>query len=358
MIRVTLFIGDRLYRNTFLGCVIAAAVTAQSAWCDPTKVSSGRAQLPVSGLIVDLKPMDGVEYAVSGSWSTDEAGLSFDSRDVLEEIRQGEVVATTDLKSVQAAPEACATELARAKVSDAWTTTAMLGSKTWQVRGGAITTQADAVARPGAVLCRLVAGRTFVIQRLLTSSDKALDQTSIMDEVRTASVLGAISQSLDAGRIGKAYPTRNAGVIQRGGVSPARTAKLELNALTFKIPDDGFFWKVAKNEESNEDLLIRMLPTLPEVQVNITMGWDLGCDEMTAAPDDAQHMRGHGAADAPPGWKALPSLKYDDGRVELAVCYPHKAGALFVGVSQGPDERSVGYLRPLFDALAVSKVDE
>ena len=65
-----------------------AALMAPAAFAQaiPVKLTQGEAQLPTSGLVIDLPAKAGIQYDVSGSWALSGGGASFDARDIVDEI--------------------------------------------------------------------------------------------------------------------------------------------------------------------------------------------------------------------------------------------------------------------------------
>lgn len=338
-------------RLGFVAACAALLAHTPSALAEPLTVVRGVTQLPTSGLVLDLPAKAGVEYHVSGSWQLTAEGV-FDTRDVVDEfdVATNTLVAGNWILAGYFTAGGCEKTLATTALDAAWTQSATLWGQTWSVRGGIFKFDNSLGRRPAAMLCRETdTGHTLLLYRFLTTQPDTTGQAAIMEDVRGAKVLAAAAKAYSESRTADIFPTRRPEVTIRGQSKAARTVTLPISKMEIAIPDDGYVWLV--REGDGIDNLDRLLPTLPELSMEIVYADDYFCDEMfetiTLPTRD-----GHKPVNLPTGWQAGPAIDVD-GEVELAMCYETEFGALMVGVFQGPDTTDVGSLNAILTALAV-----
>ena len=338
------------------GCAaIAAALVAllsgaPSAAADPVAIRQGAAQLPVSGLVIDLPAQAGIEYRVSGSWSTNTAGDTFDARDIVDEVdlASGKLTSGNWVLAGYFTAGDCEATLAGTTLDNAWTQDATLWGEAWKVRGGVFTFEGALGRKPAAVLCRMTStGHSLMLYRFLIDQPETVAQSVIMDSVRGSAALASASRSYSALRTGDVYPTRRGEVRRRGEGNAARTVTLPVTGLVVDLPDDGYFWLLGDGEQS--DMLDRLLPTLPEVSVEIAMGPGLSCEDVLAGLTTGS-LPTHVPTNLPSGWTAGPALQLD-GEIELTMCSQAGADALIFGIFQGATRTDVSSMHPLMAAL-------
>lgn len=330
--------------------LVALLSGVPSAGADPVAVRQGAAQLPVSGLVVDLPALAGVEYRVSGSWSMTEAGDTFDARDVVDEfdLATGKLVNGNWILAGYFTAGDCEKTIAGTKLDKPWTQDATLWGEVWKVQGGVFTFDGALGRKPAAVLCRSTpTGHALMLYRFLIDQPETIGQSVIMDSVRGSTVLAAASRSYSSLRTNDIYPTHRAEVRSRGKGTAARTVTLPVTGLVVDLPDDGYLWLLGEGEQS--DMLDRLLPTLPEVSVEVAFVPEFACAEVLAGlTTDA--LPEHVPTKLPAGWIPGPGLKLDS-EIELTMCGQAGEDALIFGVFQGPTRTDVSAMHPLMAAL-------
>jgi hypothetical protein len=113
------------------------------------------------------------------------------------------------------------------------------------------------------------------------------------------------------------------------------------------MPDDGYFWLI--EEDDGADMLTRLLPSLPEVTVEVATVDDLACAEVLADLTDT-NPRLH-ATNLPVGWTVGPAVSIE-GETEQVICYGASYGALLAGFFLGANKTDNSALHPLLGALA------
>ncbi len=184
-------------RRAVAGICAAFGMLALSpiAGADPTIVSGGVAQLPSTGLVIDLPARTEGVYHVSGSWALNAKDGIFDSRDIVDEINSaGNVTAGNWALVGYFDAGECDAVLASEKLDASWTTTQDFWGQSWSVRGGVFQFDGALGRRPAAVLCRTEQdGLTLLLYRFLTVASETLDQASVLADVKSSVVLPAIS---------------------------------------------------------------------------------------------------------------------------------------------------------------------
>lgn len=318
------------------------------AGADPTVVSSGVAQLPSTGLVIDLPARSEGVYHVSGSWALNAADGVFDSRDVIDEINSaGNLTAGNWALVGYFDAGECDAVLGAEKLDASWTTTQDIWGQRWSVRGGIFTFDGALGRRPAAILCRTEQnGPTLLLYRFLTAAPETLDQSAILADVESSVVLPAVSKSFNSKRTGRYIPVERGDLRNRGTAGAARAVTLPVSKLKIDLPDDGFLW-LARAADSS-DMLDRMLPVLPDTSLEVIAVESIKCGDILEGLKDGAKA-GAEAQNLPAGWIVGPAIVVD-GEVEPVACYPASFGALVVGLVQGGDRDFLPF-HPLMGAL-------
>ena len=347
----------RVMTSFRVGLVAAcAAMFAQAsvACADPVTVLRGVAQLPTSGLIVDLPAKAGTEFHVSGSWATNEAGDTFDTRDIVDEIdtASGNIISGNWIMAGYFTAGDCAATVGEASLDKAWTQDATLWGNTWKVRGGVFTFENALGRRPAAVLCRSTgSGHALMFYHFLTNQPETTSQSAIMASVSSSTVLAAADRAYTSRRVSEIMPTHRADVKNRGKGSAARTAKLPVSDISIDLPDDGYFWLISEGD--GVDIFDRLLPTLPEVSAELAYVDGFSCkDVISSLKPDLQ--TDHRATGLPQGWISGPGIKLEGNLVELTTCYELDDAAILFGIMPDPLVTDVSNLRPLMAAIVAA----
>lgn len=347
----------RVTKSVWLGLAAAcAALLAQApvAGADPVTVLRGTAQLPTSGLVVDLPAKTGVEYHVSGSWSSSVTGDTFDTRDIIDEIEtaSGKIVAGNWVMAGYFTAGDCAATVAETKLDNSWSQDVTLWGNSWKVRGGVFTFDGALGRRPAAALCRSIdSGHTLLLYHFLTDQPETTSQSAVMKSVSEAGALAAANQSYTSGRTSDILPTRRADVKNRGNGSAMRAARLPVSGLSVDLPDDGYFWLVS--EVDGVDTFDRLLPTLPEVSAELVLADDFSCQEVLNSLT-VDLLPDHRPTGLPSGWVTGPGMKLPAGAVEMTTCYEVEDAALLFGIMMDPSVTDVSSLKPLMAAIAAA----
>ncbi len=335
--------------------VLAAAcaalmVPAAFAQAIPVKLTQGEAQLPTSGLVIDLPAKAGIQYDVSGSWALSGGGASFDSRDIVDEIEiaTGKVATGNWVLSGYFTAGGCSETLADAKLDGAWTQDATFWGESWSARGGVFTFENGLGRRPAVVLCRgTEEGPTLLLYHFLANQPETLPQAAVMDSVGKSGPLAAASKSFTAVRTKPVFPTRRTDVRNRGNEPAARRVTLSVSGLEVDLPPDGYLWLPDSSDDA--DFFDRLLPTLPEVTLETVFVPDISCASILSSLGPEARDE-HRPLALPDGWLGGPAVEVE-GETELTMCRAVGASALVVGVFQGPDNRDVSPLYPMLGAL-------
>jgi hypothetical protein len=327
--------------------VLAPAALAQAV---PVRLAQGEAQLPTSGLVIDLPAKAGIQYDVSGSWALSGGGTSFDTRDIIDEIETatGNVATGNWVLSGYFTAGGCSETLATAKLDGAWSQEAKLWGESWSARGGVFTFENALGRRPAVVLCRGTAdGPSLLLYHFLANQPETLSQAAVMDSVGKSGALAAASKSFTAVRARPVFPTRRTDVRNRGSEPAARKVTLALSGLEVDLPPDGYLW--LPDAGDNADFLDRLLPTFPEVTLETVFVPGMTCASLFDS-FGSDIRADHRPVKLPAGWLDGPALTID-GETELTMCHPVGAAALVVGVFQGEDDRDVSTLHQILAAL-------
>jgi hypothetical protein len=347
----------RVISSFRFGLVAAcAAMIAQgpAAGADPVTVQSGAAQLPTSGLIVDLPARAGSEYHVSGSWSSNVAGDTFDTRDIVDEIdsASGTILTGNWIMAGYFTAGGCAATIAETNLYNAWTQDVTLWGNTWNVRGGVFTFDSSLGRRPAAVLCRSIdTGHTLLLYHFLTNKPETTSQSAVMQSVSASAVLAAANASYAARRSGDILPLRRTDVKNRGTGLAARAVELPVSGLSVDLPDDGYFWLVS--EADGVDMFDRLLPTLPELSAELVFADGFTCKEILGSLT-TDLLPAEVPVNLPSDWISGPGMKLPNGGVELTLCYGLEDGALLFGIMPDPKVRDVTSLHPLMAAIVAA----
>lgn len=328
--------------------VVMAPVAAAQAI--PERLTQGEAQLPTSGLVIDLPAKSGIRYDVSGSWSLSDNGASFDTRDVVDEVdtATGNVVSGNWVLSGCFTAGGCTETLASEKLDASWTQSATLWGETWSVRGGVFTFESSLGRRPAVVLCRGTEdGPTLLLYHFVTNQPETLPQAAVMDSVGKSGPLAAASASFSARRAKPIFPTRRTDVRNRGKEPAARRVTLAVSGLEVDLPADGYLW--LPDSGNDTDFLDRLLPTFPELTLETVLANDVSCADIFDS-FAFERRETHRPLSLQDGWLGGPALVIE-GRTELTMCHAVGAASLVVGVFQGSDDRDVSTLFPMLGAL-------
>lgn len=323
------------------------AALAQTA---PVKLTQGEAQLPTSGLVIDLPAKAGIEYHVSASWSLSGNGSVFDTRDVIDEfdIATGNVATGNWVLAGYFTAGGCDATLAAASLDAAWTQGATLWGEEWRARGGVFTFEGALGRRPAVVLCRAKEnGPALMVYHFLANQPETVSQAAVMESVSKSGPLASASKSFSTVRAKPIFPTRRTEVRNRGAEPAARRVNLPVSGLELDLPPDGYLWLPDAGEDV--DFLDRLLPTFPELTLELVVVPDISCPNLLAS-FGADVRQGHRPTGLPAGWLDGPALTID-GETELTMCHPVGASALVVGAFQGPENRDVSTLGQILAAI-------
>ncbi len=339
-------------RARFALAAACAALIAPAAFAQavPVRLAQGEAQLPTSGLVIDLPAKAGIQYDVSGSWALSGGGTSFDTRDIIDEIETatGNVATGNWVLSGYFTAGGCSETLAATKLDAAWTQAATLWGESWIVRGGVFVFENALGRRPAVVLCRgTEAGPSLILYHFLANQPETLSQAAVMDSAGKSGALAAASKSFTAVRTKPVFPTRRTDVRNRGSEPAARRVTLTLSGLEVDLPPDGYLWLPDAGDSA--DFLDRLLPTFPELTLETVVVPGTTCASLFDS-FGSDIRADHRPLMLPAGWLDGPALTID-GQTELTMCHPVGASALVVGVFQGPDNRDVSTLHQMLSAL-------
>lgn len=326
-----------------------AALSPIPAVAEPIALTSGRAQLPTSGLVIDLPPKPGITYNVSASWSLDSASSIFDARDVIDELDASGTLRTGNWVQVGYFNAGnCTALFQNFGYDNAWTATETLWGESWEVLGGVNDFGNALGRRPAAALCRSTeTGFTLLMQHFLVDQPETAARSVVSDSLRASGVLANASTAFSAVRVADISPLRRSEVRNRGKDAATRTVKLPVSGLVVDLPDDGYLWLVSEGIDT--DMLDRLLPAMPEVSVELMLLPEIPCEDFFVLMEDGSNLA-HRPLGLPAGWAPGPAVSID-GLIEMTMCHDLSSGALAVGVFQDADNREVTYLHPLLAAL-------
>lgn len=327
--------------------VLAPAAMAQAI---PVRLAQGEAQLPTSGLVIDLPAKAGIQYDVSGSWALSGNGATFDTRDVIDEIETatGNVATGNWVLSGYFTAGGCAQTLTSAKLDAAWTQDVTLWGEAWSARGGVFTFDGALGRRPAVVLCRETEnGPALLLYHFLANQSETAPRAAVMDSLSQSGPLAAASKSFTAVRTKPIFPTRRTDVRSRGNEPAARRVTLAVSGLEVDLPPDGYLW--LPDSGDGTDFLDRLLPTFPELTLETVLAPGVGCADIFGS-FTLELREAHRPLALPDGWLGGPAMVVN-GETELTMCHALGASSLVVGVFQGPDNRDVSSLYQMLGAL-------
>jgi hypothetical protein len=344
-----------IVRGLALAGAVALGVTSQ-AFAGPLEIASGKAVLPMSGLVIDLPEKAGGFYKVSGSWSVTEAGV-FDARDVVDEANANGLTAGNWVLAGYFDAGGCKEVLDATTLDNRWKDTVNLWGHAWDISGGVFTFEGNLGRQPAALLCRTNAdGLTFLLYRFLLSQPETIGKDEIINGVRTSSVLERASRAYDAQKLEAVKTTKRPEVTNRGKLPAARTVTLSVSKLKVELPDDGFVWLSRATDSS--DSLDRMAPFFPEMTLEVARVEDATCQDVIDAVKASGSLKpGSEARNAPAGWITGPALDLD-GTIESMVCHTFGGDALAAGLMSTQGGADMTDFAPLLAALLkAEKID-
>ncbi|HRE91076.1 MAG TPA: hypothetical protein PK095_18280 [Myxococcota bacterium] len=359
--------------NPRLALTLVALLTGTPAWAQtpdpaplpkttlPLEVKSGKVDLPLSGLRVDLPAQGkGHTYKVSASFSLEQG---FDARDVIDEAVDGKLVAGTWVLVGFFTAGTCKDVVGAAALDTPWESELTLHDIPFTVRGGVFTFDGELGKVPSAVLCaerpKLAPGtrKALLLYHFFLGTDLATPREELLAMLKKRPSVERSVKSWKLDTLGGGRPLEASNVRIRGDKQPGPLT-LQLARLSLRPPDDGTFWTTRSAPDEGVDWIDRMVPALPEVSVEVVHSNE-SC-AATLAMVTGKQMKGVPAArHLPSGWSAGPILDID-GDPEYTVCRDFKGGALLVGYFlEKSFKRDLGDLRPIhaiLDALTASKL--
>lgn len=345
----------KIVRGLAAAAAVALGVATEAA-AGPLEISSGKAVLPMSGLVLDLPEKQGSFYKVSGSWSVTEDGV-FDARDVIDEANANGLLAGNWVLAGYFDAGGCKEVLEAAKLDNRWKGTVDLWGHGWDISGGVFTFDGSLGRQPAALLCRTNAdGLTFLLYRFLLSQPESIGKDEIINGVRSSAVLERASRAYDAQKIEAVRSAKRPEVNNRGKLPAARTVDLTVSKLKVELPDDGFVWLSRATDSS--DSLDRMAPFFPEITLEVARVEDATCQDVIDALKASGSLKPGGEArNVPAGWVIGPALDLD-GIVESMVCHTFGDDALAAGLMAPPGAADMTDYAPLLAALLkAEKID-
>lgn len=337
---------DRIGLAAFAACLALGPVAAAQ---EPTKLAQGTATLPTSGLVIDLPTKTGVMYHVSASWALSDDGI-FDTRDVVDEINAatGNVTLGNWILMGFFNAGGCEATLSSTKLDADWTQDATIWGESWKAHGGVFTFDGALGRRPAVMLCREESdGFALLLYHFLADQPETTERDIVMSSARASAPLASASRSFSARRVADVQPTRRTDARNRGGNPAARTVTLSHSGLAVALPADGYLWLASEDEAA--DYLDRLLPTLPQLTLEIVMAPGATCSGVFGGLS-GDLLTSHTPTNLPAGWVAGPGLMLD-GETELTMCRDFPGKSLIVGSFQGPDKRDVSELAQVLGAL-------
>lgn len=339
-------------------CFIALAGSV-SVSAEPVKTPKGRVQLQITGLAVDLEPVPGRTYHVSGSWSSSDDGETFNGKDIIDEIGDvsGSVEAGTWVLVGYFDAGDCDAVIGGESLDSAWEQNATIAGEAWKVRGGVFTFDGSLGRRPATLMCRTnAAGQSILLYRFLTNAPETTSQADMMKDAAAASSIAAASRAFSAGRVEDTQPMHRADVVQHGGTPAARQVTLGITGLSFKLPDDGYFWVANEDEENGVDTMTRLAPALPAVDLEILFAADSNCETIEDALTNSGATTDLRPLNLSSEWQPLSTLELDSGEAEYMLCHARNDGIVMVGVILPLGRRDMGQIDQLLSAIANADV--
>ncbi|MCA9519100.1 MAG: hypothetical protein KC635_29395, partial [Myxococcales bacterium] len=286
----------------------------------PARVVVAPATLPLAGLELALPtPRDGTTYQLSSSWALTRDGL-WDGRDVVDEIRGGDLVAGTWVSVGWFTAGDCAAVVHAAPIEASWERASMpLWGARWAARGGVFTFDGPLGARPAVALCLPRGDRKqlllmrFFLDQPTSMGEEAMRSALVTAEVPRRAFRAFVGDAIAAATAPLFAPT----VRNRGEQAAMRTLRLPATGLKPLLPNDGFVW-TRGGSSAEVDQIDRMAPALPEVTVEVAR--IDGADTCSGVFDRLTAPRVAGKATrVPPGWVAGPMIHPVDNVPELTL---------------------------------------
>lgn len=327
----------------------------------PLEVKSGKIDLPLSGLKVDLPAQGkGHTYKVSSSFSLEQG---FDARDVIDEAVDGKLVAGTWILVGYFTAGDCKAVVGAAELESPWESELSLHDIAFTARGGVFTFDGELGKVPTAVLCaerpKLEPGtrKALLLYHYFIGSDLATPRDELLAMLKKRPAVERAIKSWKLDTVSKGRPLEAGNVRVRGDTQPGPLT-LQLARLTLRPPDDGTFWITRGAPDESVDWLDRMVPALPEISVEVVHSPE-SCTATLAMVNGKQMKGAPAARHLPSGWSAGPILDID-GDPEYTVCRDFKDGAILVGFFlEKSFKQDLGDLRPIhsiLDALTAAKL--
>ncbi len=352
-------------RSALFGALPLALAFTATAQAGPVKVQGGNLTLPISGIVITVADDPARDYMLSGSWALSDSG-SYDSRDVVDElaVKDGALVRGNWILTGYFTVENCDGLLSELKVSNRWSAPHALWGQQWQAGGGDYTFTNSIGTHPMVALCRTDKdGRGLLLQHFLIDRPAGMAKTAMLAELGKARILAAAAKSYAARSFQAPGQPGLGNVTNRGKNSAARTVRLDKTRLEIDLPNDGQFWIVPKPDASkpqDSDRLDRLLPSLPDVSLEVARLPDMTCDKvfglLKLPPIPAQW-----AAEArkpmvgmPAGWSVGPATALET-QLERMFCRPLGKDALLAGYMAEKYSDNAAPIAPLLNALAKAR---
>ena len=329
-------------------------------------VQGGEVQLPTTGLVLNLTDDPARDYRLTGSWSLN-ASQVFDSRDVIDEFdaRTGQLVRGNWVLTGYFTAGDCTATLAEMQLEKRWSLTRSQWGHSWAMVGGDFSFGGSLGLRPMVAMCRSLPNRrSLILQRFITDQPPNRSQADMLADLNRASVLATASRAFDRGAWQESKPLQQRWVSNRGTQSASRPVTLPLARLTLTLPNDGGLWIVpAKKEGATSDWLERLLPSLPEISIEVmrfpgqpctTVLPQLGQPQLTPAQ---QQEAARPLTGMPSGWVAGPMLVVD-GESERTACANVNGDAVLVGMFLGNGKSDATPVAGLLTAFQRSRVSQ
>jgi len=266
---------------------VCAGVLARRQAPGPSRSPSCAVQrnCQTSGLVLDLPASGGTEYHVSGSWASNVAGDTFDTRDIVDEIEiaSGKILKGNWILSGYFTAGDCTKTIAEAKLDNAWTQDVTLWGSTWKVRGGVFTSKVLWAARPAAVLCRATQLRAHAHAVSFPDGSARDQHRNPLSWPASAAPLCSRPPTSPTRHDAPARSHRRAVLTSRiaARASAVRTVELPASGLSVDLPDGGYFWMVSEGD--GVDIFDRLLPTFPEVTAELVFANGFTCKDILSS---------------------------------------------------------------------------
>ncbi len=303
---------------------------------EPERHPSGTVVLPTSGLRIDLQPVTGVTYKLTGRWGYDANDITVTwARDTIDEVKDKKLVGATWYHVGPFKAGACAEVLKSIEISDAFTESMVLHGMNVEVRAGTYLFQSSLGARPVAVVCGGDPKNPLLVFRFFfePGAPTALPRQTLLDGLRAASVVREIVTGHAAERWSRVRPLNAKNVSTQDLARRPNSFRLGIFNGTLAIPDDGALWTYAK--ESDADGFARRVPRFPDLSLRFIKGRNVTCDKGFQNIRSAEEQKGRrSVATLPPpaGWRAGSTFPIGGGRAFTALCRSTRQGVAFVEV--------------------------